>query len=86
MILNVICKAIFEINKSLPLKTVYTVCVTDENQQNICKVDVQYYTKIKKYIYPLNKHNYSSIKCRNIKHIEYKFLNDIIATLYAIVA
>lgn len=83
--MNVICKAIFKINKGLPLKTVYTVCVTDENQQNKRKVDVCYYTKIKKK-YHLNKHNLSSIKCRNIKHIEYELLNDSIATVYAFVA
>lgn len=50
MILNAICKTMFEINQSLPLKTVLTVCIRDENQQKIRKVDVGDYTKIKKYI------------------------------------
>lgn len=39
-----------------------------------------------KNIYPLNKHNHSSIKCRNIKHIKYKLFIAIIATIHAFVA
>lgn len=39
-----------------------------------------------KNIYPLNKHNQSSIKCRNIKHNQYKLFIAIIATIYAFVA